>query len=348
MAFRTLGTTGMTVSSLCLGNMMFGAWGNRDHDDSVRVIHRALDAGINFVDTADVYSAGESEVITGKALQGRRDEVILATKCHFSVDAGPTGRPRPNTFGNSRRHIVAACEASLDRLGTDYIDLYQIHRPDPATDVDETLGALSDLVHQGKIRAFGSSTFPAHQTVDAQWVARDRGRERFQCEQPPYSIFVRWVERDLLPTVQRYGMGCIVWSPLNGGWLSGKYRQGQPIDTTTGRAARMPARFDEADPANQRKLALVEELAALADGLGMSLAHLAVAWTLEHPAVTSAIIGPRTMEQLEGLLGADEHRLPAEVLDRIDALVAPGTTVTPDEGQWQPPHLTKTSPRRRR
>ena len=348
MPYRTLGSSGMTVSTLCLGNMMFGAWGNQDHGDAVRVIHRALDAGINFVDTADVYSAGESEVITGKALKGRRDDVILATKCHFPVASGPfEAKPRPNTNGNSRRHILRACEDSLRRLDTDWIDLYQIHRPDPATDIDETLSALTDLVHQGKIRAFGSSTFPADQIVEAQWVADRRSRDRFQTEQPPYSIFVRWIERDLLPAVQRYRMGCLVWSPLNGGWLTGRYRRGQAIDKTTGRAARMPARFDETDPANQRKLELVDELETLAAECGMSLTHLAVAWVLEHPAVTSAIIGPRTMDQLEDLLGADEHRLPADVLDRIDLLVPPGTNVATAEGIWEPPHLRKAAARRR-
>jgi len=327
--------------------MMFGSIGNPDHDDCTRIIHRALDAGINFIDTADVYSSGESEIITGKALaEGRRDNVILATKCHFSVEAGPFGRPAPNSWGNSRRHIVQACEDSLRRLGTDWIDLYQIHRPDPHTDVDETLGALSDLVHQGKIRAFGSSTFPADQLVEAQWVAERRARERFQCEQPPYSIFVRWIERDLLPAVQRYGMGAIVWSPLNGGWLSGAFRRDEP-EVRTHRAARTPARYDRSDPVNQRKLDVIEELVGLADRCGLTLAQLAVAWTLEHPGVTSAIIGPRTMEQLDGLLGADEHRLPAEVLDRIDELVPPGTNVNPGEGLWEPPHLRKPAGRRR-
>jgi aryl-alcohol dehydrogenase-like predicted oxidoreductase len=350
MAHRTLGRTGMRVSPLCLGAMMFGKFGNQDHDDCVRIIHRALDSGINFIDTADVYSSGESEEIVGAALAGgRRDDVILATKCHFWVEGGPFAEnPPPNSFGNSRRHIVRACEESLRRLGTDWIDLYQIHRPDPRTDIDETLGALTDLVRQGKIRTFGSSTFPADLIVEAQWVAERRGRDRFQCEQPPYSIFVRWIERDLLPTVQRYGMGAIVWSPLNGGWLSGKYRRdGDPSAFTSGRARRMPQRFDPENEINQRKLALVDELQGLADGLGVPLAHLALAWTLEHPAVTSTIIGPRTMEHLEGVLGADELRLPTDVLDRIDELVAPATNVNPTDGQWDRPELAKAALRRR-
>ncbi len=332
--------------------MMFGAWGNPDHDDCIRIIHRALDAGINFIDTADVYSAGESEVITGKALTGsRRDDVILATKCHFPVDAGPpsaaTGPPPPNRSGSSRRHIIKACEDSLRRLNTDWIDLYQIHRPDPATDIDETLGAFSDLVHQGKIRSFGSSTFPADQIVEAQWTAERRNRERFHCEQPPYSIFARGIERDVLPAVQRYGMGCIVWSPLSGGWLSGRYRKETGVDMTRGRAERLPARFDPALPGNQHKLDVVEELVPLAEKADLTLAHLAVAFTLEHPAVTSAIIGPRTMDQLETLLGAEEIRLDPDVLDRIDELVPPGSNLNAADGGWEPVSLRKASLRRR-
>lgn len=350
MPYRTLGRTGMRVSTTCLGAMMFGRMGNRDHDDAVRIIHRALDAGINFVDTADVYSAGESEEIVAKALAGgRRDDVVLATKCHFPVAGGPFDpNPKPNTYGSSRRHIIRACEDSLRRLDTDWIDLYQVHRPDYATDVDETLSALSDLIHQGKVRAIGSSTFPADLIVEAQWTAERRGHERFRCEQPPYSIFVRCTERDLLPACQRYGMGAIVWSPLNGGWLSGKYRRSSDPETfTTGRARRMPERFDPTAPDNVRKLDLVEELDKVASEAGMTLPHLALAWTLEHPAVTSTIIGPRTMEHLEGVLGADEHRLPAEVLDRIDELVPPGTNVRASDDPFQPPWLAKAAQRRR-
>jgi aryl-alcohol dehydrogenase-like predicted oxidoreductase len=353
MRYRTLGRTGMAVSPLCLGNMMLGSWGNPDHDDAVRIVHRALDAGINFIDTADVYSAGESEIITGKALAGgRRDEVILATKCHFQVDASGapsarTGAPPPNVSGSSRRYIFKACEASLRRLGTDWIDLYQIHRPDPSTDIDETLGAFTDLVHQGKIRAFGSSTFPADEIVEAQWVAERRGRERFQCEQPPYSILARGIERDVLPAVQRYGIGCIVWSPLSAGWLTGRYRKETGVDMTQGRAKRLPVRFDPSLPGNQRKLDIVEELVPLADKAGVSMAQMAIAFTLEHPGVTSAIIGPRTMDQLETLLGADEIHLDAEILDRIDELVPPGTNLNPADSGWEPPWLRKASLRRR-
>jgi aryl-alcohol dehydrogenase-like predicted oxidoreductase len=340
MKMRTLGSTGIKVSPLCLGAMMFGKIGNADHDDSIKVIHRALDAGINFIDTADVYSQGESEEIVGKALAGRRDDVVLATKFH-----GAMGQD-PNQQGNSRRWIVREVESSLRRLQTDYIDLYQVHRPDPATDIDETLSALSDLVHQGKIRAFGSSTFPAHEIVEAQWVAEKRGRERFRCEQPPYSIFVRSIEKDVLPTCQKYGMGVIPWSPLAGGWLSGKYRKGgeQP---TGGRAARMPQRYDFSLPGNQKKLDVIEELDKVAADAGIPLIHLALAFVINHPAVSAAIIGPRTMEQLEGQLGAEEVRLDDAVLDRIDELVPPGTNLNAADGGYQPPAITSAWRRRR-
>ena len=301
MERRTLGRTGVQVSPLCLGAMMFGAWGNTDHDDSVRIIHRALDAGINFVDTADVYSAGESEEIVGRALQGRRDDVVLATKVHGSMGADP------NRQGNSRRWIISACEESLRRLGTDWIDLYQIHRPDPRCDIDETLGALSDLVRAGKVRYVGSSTFPPSDIVEAQWTAERRGRERFVCEQPPYSILVRGIEREVLPVCQRHRMGVISWSPLAGGWLTGRFRKGQDLPVSH-RAQRIPARYDMSLPGNQLKLVAADELAVLAEDAGISLVHLALAFVLRHPAVTAAIIGPRTMEQLESQLGSDRGR----------------------------------------
>jgi aryl-alcohol dehydrogenase-like predicted oxidoreductase len=339
MRYRTLGTTGIEVSAYCLGAMMFGSWGNADHDDCTRIIRRALDAGINFIDTADVYSRGESEVIVGKALHGRRDDVVLATKVHGRMGDDP------NHQGSSRRWIVREVEASLRRLGTDWIDLYQVHRPDPRTDVEETLSALSDLVHQGKVRALGCSTFPPERIVEAHWAAERRGLERFRCEQPPYSILARGAEAGVLPLCQRYGMGAIVWSPLAGGWLTGKYRQGTDVDLTTGRAARLPARFDPALPGNQRKLALVEELAAVAAQAGLSLTHMALAFTLVHPAVTSAIIGPRTADQLEDLLAGAAIELDDDTLDRIDAVVAPGTTVNAADAGYEPPEL---APSRRR
>jgi aryl-alcohol dehydrogenase-like predicted oxidoreductase len=341
MELRTLGRTGVKVSPLCLGAMMFGAWGNTDHDDSVRIIHRALDAGINFIDTADVYSRGESEVIVGKALAGgRRDNVVLATKVHGTMGDDP------NQFGNSRRWITTEVDNSLRRLRTDWIDLYQIHRPEEDTDVDETLGALTDLVRAGKIRSFGSSTFPAEQIVEAQWVAERRGRERFVCEQPPYSILVRGIEADVLPACQRYGMGVITWSPLAGGWLTGRYRADREAPTSH-RADRIPQRYDLSLPGNQRKLEAAEALAQLAEEAGIAMIDLAIAFVLEHPAVTSAIIGPRTMEQLESQLGAADVRLPDDVLDRIDEIVPPGTTLNPSDAGWQNPALA-TERRRRR
>jgi aryl-alcohol dehydrogenase-like predicted oxidoreductase len=334
-----LGTTGVNVSPLCLGAMMFGAWGNPDHDDSSRIIDRALDAGINFIDTADVYSSGESEEIVGKALAGRRDRVVLATKAH-----GPMGDD-VNEQGNSRRWLIRECENSLRRLGTDYIDLYQIHRPDPAVDVDETLGALTDLIRAGKVCYAGSSTFPAAQIVEAQWTAQRRDRERFVCEQPPYSILVRGVEAEVLPVCQRYGMGVIPWSPLAGGWLSGRYRKdGAP---TSRRAERLPQRYDMSLPGNQAKLEAAEKLAGLADEVGLSLIHLALAFVISHPAVTSAIIGPRTMEHLESQLGAADVVLTSDILNKIDEIVPPGTNLNPPDRGYEPPALTDPSLRRR-
>ena len=341
MEYRTLGSTGVQVSHLCLGAMMFGAWGNTDHDDCVRIVHAALDAGVNFVDTADVYSAGESEEIVAKALAGRRDDVVLATKFH-----APMGKDR-NQRGNSRRWIMREVEDSLRRLGTDWIDLYQVHRPDPLCDIDETLGALSDLVHQGKVRHLGSSTFPAEDIVEAQWVAEKRGRERFVCEQPPYSILVRGIEAAVLPTCARYNMGVIVWSPLCGGWLTGRYRRDQPIPKGS-RATRLrvPERYDQQSPENKRKLDLVEDLLKLATDAGTSLTHLANAWVTHHPAVTSAIIGPRTMDQLTDVLAGQDTRLESDILDRIDELVPPGTTINPADAGWTPPALADASKRR--
>jgi aryl-alcohol dehydrogenase-like predicted oxidoreductase len=342
MQMRVLGSTGVKVSPLCLGAMMFGAWGNPDHDESVRIIDRALDAGINFIDTADVYSAGESEEIVGKALAGgKRDRVVLASKVH-----GQMGED-PNAEGNSRRWIITECENSLRRLGTDHIDLYQIHRPDPDTGIDETLGALTDLIRAGKIRYAGSSTFPPSQIVEAQWAAQRRDRERFVCEQPPYSILVRGVEDEVLPVCQRYRMGVIPWGPLASGWLSGRYRTNQDLPASR-RAGRLPHRFDMSLPGNQAKLAAAEKLAQLAEEAGLSLIHLALAFVINHPAVTSAIIGPRTMEHLDSQLGAADVVLAGGILDRIDEIVPPGTNLNPtaDRG-YQPPALADPSLRRR-
>jgi aryl-alcohol dehydrogenase-like predicted oxidoreductase len=330
MQTRHLGKTGVSVSNLCLGAMMFGEWGTKDHDESIRIIHRALDAGINFIDTADTYSAGESEEIVGKALAGgRRGNVVLASKAHF-----PMGDD-PNQRGNSRRWIVTEVENSLRRLQTDWIDLYQIHRPDPDTDIDETLAVLSDLVHQGKIRYIGHSTFPASEIVEAQWTAERRGRERFRCEQPPYSILTRAVEHDVLPTCQRYGMGVICYSPLAAGWLSGRYRKDAGIQGPASPARQLLAsRFDMSSEANQRKLEAAEQLAQLADDAGMTLIEMAIAFVIRHPAVTAAIIGPRTMEHLESQLTAADVSLTDDVLDRIDEIVPPGVTINHADNGW--------------
>jgi aryl-alcohol dehydrogenase-like predicted oxidoreductase len=328
------------VSPLCLGAMMFGAWGNPDHDDGIRIIHRALDGGINFIDTADVYSRGESEEIVGKALAGaRRDNVILATKVHGTMGDDP------NEFGNTRRWIVREVENSLRRLGTDWIDLYQIHRPEADTAIDETLGALTDLVRAGKVRYIGSSTFPASQIVEAQWVAERRGRERFVCEQPPYSMLVRAIENDVLPTCQRHGMGVIPWSPLASGWLSGRYRLATDVPTSR-RAQMLPSRYDMSLADNQRKLEAADALAALAEEAGLSLIEMALAWVIRHPAVTAAIIGPRKMEHLESQLPAADVRLSDELLDRIDEIVPPGSNINPGDGGWQNPALAPAARRR--
>jgi aryl-alcohol dehydrogenase-like predicted oxidoreductase len=331
MELRPLGRTGVQVSKLCLGTMMFGDWGTKDHGESIKIINRALDAGINFVDTADVYSQGESEVIVGKALNGRRDDVVLATKFFMPFDDDPNHR------GGSRRWIMTAVENSLRRLGTDYIDLYQMHRYDPAVDLDETLGALTDLVHAGKVRYIGHTTFPASALVDAQYIARDRGRERFVTEQPTYSVLTRNIENEILPLTQRYGMGVLPYSPLSGGWLSGRYRKDPQAAPAS--EARPSARFDLSTVGNQRKLDAADELAKLADEAGLTLIQLAVAFVLRHPAITSPIIGPRTMEHLESQMAGADVALSDDVLDRIDEIVPPGVTLNPVDNGWVNPWL---------
>ena len=340
MEYRTLGRTGMQVSTFCLGTMVLGAWGNRDEDECQAIIQTALDAGVNFIDTADMYALGESEEIVGRALRGRRDSVILATKFFNAMGEDPNHR------GASRRWIIRAVEDSLRRLDTDWIDLYQVHRPDPSTDLDETLGALSDLVHAGKIRAFGTSTFPAELLVESQWVADRRGHIRPSTEQPPYSIFARGIERAVLPTCQRYGLGVLVWAPLNGGWLTGKYRSGQA--PAASRAEREPDHFDFGGTMHDRKMTLVEDLARVADDAGVRLVDLAHAFVLAHPAVTSAILGPRTLAQLEDVLTGAGTRIPDDVWDRVDALVPPGLTLNPYDDGYEAPELGDPSLRRRR
>ena len=318
---------------------MFGPWGNDDRADSIRIIHRALDSGINFIDTADVYSGGVSEEIVGEALHGRRDDVFLATKFFMPMDDELGHR------GGSRRWIMQEVENSLRRLRTDHIDLYQVHRPSPDVDVEETLGALSDLVHQGKVRYIGSSSYSGSQIVEAQWAARERNLERFVTEQPPYSILVRNIEEDILPAVQRYGMGTLTYSPLGGGWLSGRWRKDAASAPTS--RARPNARFDMSKPANQRKLDVVEELALLAEQSGLTLIEMAIAFVINHPGVTSAIVGPRTMEQLESYLPAADITLSADVLDRIDELVTPGVTINPDDNSYGQHELVPAKRRRR-
>ncbi|SBW23893.1 aryl-alcohol dehydrogenase [Candidatus Protofrankia californiensis] len=341
MSYRDFGRTGVKVSPLALGAMNFGARANTDHEDSIRIIQQALDSGINLIDTADVYSQGESERIVGKALAGgRREDVVLATKFHGQIG------DEPNHFGNSRRWIARAVEDSLRRLQTDWIDIYQVHRPEPDTDFDDTLGALSDLVHQGKIRYIGTSTYPPSEIVEGQWIAQRRGRERVVSEQPPYSILARGVEREVLPVAQRYGLAVIPWGPLAGGWLSGAYRKGA-VQPASSRAERQPERYDIADPANAAKLAAAEALATLAGEAGLSLIHLALAFVLEHPAVTSVIIGPRTREHLESQLGAEKIKLSGDVLDRIDEIVPPGVTLAARDAGYVPPAIKQASLRRR-
>jgi aryl-alcohol dehydrogenase-like predicted oxidoreductase len=317
MLFRKLGRTGVQVSSQCLGAMMFGAWGNPDHEDCIRIVHRALDAGINFIDTADVYAAGESEEIVGKALKGRRDDVVLATKCFNQMGTDPNHR------GGSRRWITRAVEDSLRRLDTDYLDLYQVHRLDWDTDLDETLGALTDLVQAGKVRYLGSSSYPAEWIVEAQWVAERDRRARFICEQPQYSIFARSVESAVLPTCQRHDMGVIPWSPLAGGWLTGKYRRGTaaPTGSRFAKPRWGSPGLTDADP----RFDLVEGLSTIADQAGLSLTALSLGFVSQHPAVTSTIIGAKTEPQLDELIGAADVVLSADVLEAIDDVVAPGT-----------------------
>jgi aryl-alcohol dehydrogenase-like predicted oxidoreductase len=332
MRYRTLGRTGIKVSPYALGALALGtSVGNADHDDSVRIIHKALDAGINFLDTSDTY--GESEVVVGKALKGRRDSVVLATKF-----GRPTGDD-PNYQGASRRWIMTAVENSLRRLQTDYIDLYQVHRPDPSTDIEETLSALSDLIHSGKVRAVGTSAMPASDIIEAQWVAERRGLERFRTDQPPYSILSRGIEREVLPIAQRYGMGILVWGPLGQGMLTGRVRKGQQTDLR--RAGLLKALNDE------RRIDAVEQLIPLAGKAGLPMTHLALAFAIAHPGVTSAIIGPHTTEQLDDLLASADITLTDDILDQIDEIVPPGTDVGTLDQAYLPPALQNLSLRRR-
>ncbi len=335
MKYVSLGRTGIKVSRYCLGAMNFGMIGNVEHDDAIQMIHKAIDAGINFIDTADAYSRGESEVIVGKALKGRRDNIVLATKAHL-----PMGDD-PNMQGNSRRWLTRALDDSLSRLQTDHVDLYQIHRPAPDTDIEETLSVLTDLMRAGKIRAFGSSTFPASEIVEAQWVSEKRALGRFRTEQPPYSLLNRSIEREVLPICEKYGMGTLVWSPLAKGLLTGRNRKGQAPDSN--RTQFFPHLFTD-----EQKLDVVEELIVLAQDSGLSLIHLAMAFVLSHPGVTAAIIGPRKMAQLDDLLAGVDVSLDDAILDRIDQIVPPGTDVgAPDHSLYQPLAIKQAALRRR-
>jgi len=333
-----LGRTGIRVSRFGLGTMVLGAWGNTDRAACHRIINTALDAGVNLIDTADMYGDGENETIVGPAIADRRDEVVLCTKFHYPVGDDPD----PERRGNSRRWIMTAVEDSLRRLEVDHIDLYQVHRPDPDVAIDETVGALTDLVRAGKIRAWGTSTFPAEDIVETQWAADRIGAIGPHTEQPPYSVLCRGVERDVLPTARRHGMGTLVWSPLAGGWLTGKYRRGDPAPV----GSRGDTNPDHFDGGNEAKFAAVEQLATIADLAGLSLTHMALAFAVEHPAVTTALIGPRTGEQLDDLLGASETRLSPDVLDAIDEVIPPGHTINPADVGWVPPGLAPEHRRR--
>ncbi|NUU24265.1 MAG: aldo/keto reductase [Streptomycetaceae bacterium] len=339
MHYRTLGRTGVQVSSLVLGAMNFGALGRTSQDEATAIVDAALEAGVNLIDTADMYSQGASEEIVGKAIAGRRDDVVLATKANM-----PMGEDR-NRQGSSRRWLVTALDDSLRRLGVDHVDLYQIHRWDPRTADEETLSALTDLQRAGKIRYFGSSTFPAYRIVEAQWAAREHHLGRYVTEQPSYSVLQRGVETHVLPVTERYGLGVLAWSPLASGWLSGAVRAGREI--TTHRSTFMPERFDTALPANRTRLEAVERLAEVADQAGLTMIQLALGFVTAHPAVTGAILGPRTLDHLHAQLAAADTVLPADVLDAIDEIVAPGVDLAPHEKHDTPPALLDPALRRR-
>ncbi|AXB48328.1 aldo/keto reductase [Amycolatopsis albispora] len=339
MQYRTLGRTGVQVSTLALGAMNFGAIGRTTQDEATAIVDGALDAGINLIDTADMYGRGESEEMVGRAIAGRRDDLVLATKAAMPMDEDRNHR------GTSRRWLVTELENSLRRLGVDHVDLYQMHRWDPATSDEETLSALTDLRQAGKIRYFGSSTFPAYRIVQAQWAARAGNLGRYVTEQPPYSILQRGVEAHVLPVTEEYGMGVLAWSPLASGWLSGAVREGQEI--TTNRSSTLPQRFDTSLPVNQAKLAAVERLAKVAADAGLTMIQLALGFVTAHPAVTSALIGPRTVGHLESQLAAADTVLSGDVLDAIDEIVAPGIDLAPDEKHDTPPALLDAKLRRR-
>jgi len=317
MEYRPLGRTGVQVSVACLGTMTFGwepdDWGSHEAE-SLEIGAAALDLGINFFDTADVYARGTSEIIVGKIIKAKRDRVVLATKCH-----GKMSDDDPNAWGNSRRHVIEACEASLKRLNTDYIDLYQIHRPQPSIPIDETLRALDDLIRSGKVRYAGCSTFAAWQVCEAHYVAKQLGINGFISEQPPYNLLDRRIERELLPFCRTYDYAVIPWSPLAGGQLSGKYL-GSPSE----------GRYAKSDPMNRINkdtMAAVAKLKKVADKEKVSLATLSLAWIASQPGITSPIIGARSIEQLSESAAALEVKLTDRAMKAIDEIVAPGTNI---------------------
>lgn len=340
MQYRTLGRTGVQVSSLALGAMNFGSIGRTTQDEATAIVDAALEGGINLIDTADMYGRGESEEMVGKAIAGRRDDIVLATKANMPMS------DEPNHQGSSRRWLVTALDNSLRRLGVDHVDLYQIHRWDPATSDEETLSALTDLQRAGKIRYFGSSTFPAYRIVEAQWAAREHRLSRYVTEQPSYSLLQRGIESHVLPVTEQYGLGVLVWSPLASGWLSGAVRAGR--EAATHRSAVLPERFDTALPANRARLDAVENLAAVADEAGLTLIQLALGFVTAHPAVTAALVGPRTLNHLHSQLAAADTVLSDDVLDAVDAVVAPGTDLAAHEKFDATPALLDPALRRRR
>ncbi|SFK13202.1 aldo/keto reductase [Cellulomonas sp. KH9] len=339
MRYRPLGRTGVQVSTLALGAMNFGAVGRTTQAEVDAIVRTALDAGVNVIDTADHYSRGQSEEMVGRAIAGRRDDVVLATKAVLPMT------DQPNHRGASRRWLTRALDDSLRRLGVDHVDLYQVHRWDPETSDDETLSALTDLQRAGKIRYFGSSTFPAYRIVQAQWAAREHALSRYVTEQPSYSLLQRGVETHVLPVAQEYGLGVLVWSPLASGWLSGAVRAGRPI--TTNRTSFLPERFDLELPVNRTRLDAVERFAAVADEAGLTLVQLALGFVTAHPGVTSALIGPRTLEHLHDQLAAAETVVTDDVLDAVDAIVPPGVDLAPGEKMDDPPSLLDARLRRR-
>ena len=317
MEFRNLGRTGVKVSPLCLGAMNFG--GPTAEEESIQIINTALDGGINFIDTANVYNMGESERIVGRALKenGKRDHVVLATKVHSVMGEGPNER------GNSRYHILKACEDSLRRLQTDRIDLYQLHRPVLDMAQDETLRAMDDLVRQGKVLYIGCSTFPAWMVMEALALSEKMSLARFVSEQPPYNLLDRRIENELVPLALRYNLAILPWSPLAGGILAGRYNEGAiPEGSRGSRAGKMFT-----DRISEKGVEAARKVGAMAQEKGISTAQIALLWSVLQPGVTSPIIGPRTLDHIQSFLPVMDMTLTAEEQARFDEIVAPGNAV---------------------